>query len=161
MAVCWPPATRSTVWVFGSLPACEPVEIFEASHSIETLAFHPTESLEAAGLGSGEILLWQPNSKKPQAATSAHPRGVRALTWRPNGATLVSRGLGQHRAVFSHVHSGHPATPLTTPVPVTGLAYRPDGASWPGEVPGPFTHCPKRSGPDKRLAASMACSPWR
>ena len=110
-----------------SLPACEPVEIFEASHSIETLAFHPTESLVAAGLGSGEILLWQPNSKKPQAATSAHPRGVRALTWRPDGATLVSAGWDSTVQFFHTSTLATRRAPLTTPVPVTGLAYRPDG----------------------------------
>ncbi len=103
--------------------------------SIQTLAFHPTDELLAAGATDGAIYLWQTADWQRVGVLSGHRNAVRTLAFAPSSVTagaqslLVSGGSdGQIR--FWHLQDGrgYPGQMHQRQGYIRALAFSPDGA---------------------------------
>ena len=92
---------------------------------VESVAFHPSEPLLAAGHLDGTVRLWNLTTRTGRTL-SGHERSVITLAFHPDGKTLATGSFDKTVRLWD-VSTGRPMQTLTAEGPVRSIAFSPDG----------------------------------
>ena len=92
---------------------------------VESVAFHPSEPLLAAGHIDGTVRLWN-LSTRTSRTLNGHERSVIALAFHPDGKTLATGSFDKSVRLWD-VATGQSVESLTAEGPVRSVAFSPDG----------------------------------
>jgi WD40 repeat protein len=91
-----------------------------------SIAARPDGHQFAAGLEDGSVCYWDPEGSQPQRSVTAHALAVTAVAYAPNSPFLASGGADGLVKV-THSDNGQELFRVPAMLPVTSLAYSPDG----------------------------------
>ncbi len=122
-AACHDGTVRS--WKVGNW---EPAGTLTADEAIASAAIAPDETLLAAGLTNGTIVLWERATGREVRRVNGHPGGVPAMAFTPDGRTLATSSGSDRALKFWDVAIGNELLSLRTqPGRLLGLAFAPGG----------------------------------
>lgn len=103
----------------------DPLLLEDRMPLIETLGFHPSVPVLAAGSISGSVHLWDVTAKT-QRVFIGHSRSVTSLAFHPQGRQLVTGSIDANIKVWN-IEDGRELKSLTVGGPVRSVALRSDG----------------------------------